>query len=302
MLKRITLFLLTNVLIMVTISTVLSILGVGKYITSSGIDYSNLLVFCLMWGMGGSFISLLLSKVIAKWASGVKVINTNTASNQEKELLTMVHQLAKKANLSVMPEVGIYESPEVNAFATGPSKRNSLVAVSTGLLNSMNSAELEGVLAHEISHISNGDMVTMTLIQGAVNAFTMFLSRIIAFAISTAFSGNSDDEESSNPSPMINMVATIVLDILFSILGSIVVAKFSRAREFRADAGAAKLSGKEKMISALQNLQHHVQTLEEGKTAVTSFKINSKNSGWSAIFSTHPPLEERIQKLRNSQN
>ena len=300
MLKRITLFIVTNLLIMVTINIVLNILGVGKYITAAGIDYTNLMAFCLVWGMGGAFISLLISKIIAKWASGVKVINPNTATRSDQELLNMVHILAKRAGLKVMPEVGIYESPEVNAFATGPSKRNSLVAVSRGLLNSMNSVELEGVIAHEVSHISNGDMVTMTLIQGVVNAFTMFLSRVIAFAISSTIGGKNEDGEETISSGTVNMIATIVLDILFSILGSIVVAYFSRLREFKADAGAASISGKEKMIAALQNLQHHVMQLEEGKTALTTLKIASKPGSFFALFSTHPSLEDRINRLRNN--
>ena len=175
MIKRVILFVATNILVIATISVVLNLLGVRGYLDQNGINYESLLIICSIWGMGGAFISLLLSKVIAKWASGVKIINPRGASGREARLVEMVHNLARKAMLPAMPEVGIYHSPEVNAFATGPSKRNSLVAVSSGLLDSMDESSLEGVLGHEVAHIANGDMVTMTLIQGVVNAFVLFL-------------------------------------------------------------------------------------------------------------------------------
>lgn len=298
--KRIGLFLLTNILIVATIGIVTSVLGVGRYISQAGIDYSNLLVFCLLWGMVGSFISLLLSKFSAKMMMGVKVINPNSANSTERDLVNRVTRFARQANIA-MPEVGIYESPEVNAFATGPTRNNSLVAVSTGLLNRMNSEELDGVLAHEVSHVANGDMVTMTLIQGAVNAFVMFLSRICAYALSTVFRGNSDDDEGPAYNPMIMMVLTFVFDIVFSILGSIVVAYFSRIREFRADAGGAKLAGRSSMVSALQNLQRMTDPIQDGRgEAMASLKISATKGGFMALFSTHPSLEDRIKALQSS--
>lgn len=289
--KRIGFFLLTNILIMTTISIVTSLLGtMGFSIKAYGLDLTQLIVFCLMWGMAGSFISLLLSKVMAKWTMGVKVIDPKKASGSEMDIYRRVQSLASRAHLP-MPEVGIYESPEVNAFATGPSKSNSLVAVSTGLLNQMNERELEGVLAHELSHIQNGDMVTLTLIQGLVNSFALFISRIIAYAVA-----NAVKEEMAH---IVRFVVTIALDIAFSILGSIAVAYFSRKREFRADAGGAKLAGRESMIAALESLRRMVdQPEDERGAALASLKISSKKGSFMSLFSTHPALEERILALK----
>ncbi|WP_411821490.1 protease HtpX [Leptospira sp. 'Mane'] len=289
--KRIGFFLLTNILIMTTISIVTNILGYfGFGIQAFGVNLTQLIVFCLMWGMVGSFISLFLSKYMAKWSMGVKVIDPKKASSAEMEVYRRVQSLAQRAHLP-MPEVGIYDSPEVNAFATGPSKSSSLVAVSTGLLNRMNAQELEGVLAHELSHVANGDMVTLTLIQGVVNSFAMFISRIIAMLIA-----NSVKEEMAH---MVRFLVTIVLDIVFSILGSIAVAYFSRAREFRADAGGAKLAGRESMISALEALRKVIdQPEDERGVALASLKISSNKGGFLSLFATHPPLEERILALR----
>src|SRR4051794_33069246 len=193
--KRIVLFLALNFVVMITISVILSVLGIRGYITSAGIDYSQLMAFCLVWGMGGAFISLALSRVMAKWMMGVQVIDPNTRDPDLQQLLQTVYQLSRSAHLPALPEVGIYDSPEVNAFATGPTKSRALVAVSTGLLSRMSQDELEGVLGHEIAHVANGDMVTMTLLQGVVNAFAMFLSRAIAFAIAQSMRGDRDDRE-----------------------------------------------------------------------------------------------------------
>src|SRR3954453_14499350 len=187
--KRIFLFLALNFLVIMTISILLRLFGIGPYITAYGIDYATLFKFCLVWGMGGAFISLALSRIMAKWMMGVHVIDPQTRDPDLQQLLQTVYQLARGAHLSVMPEVGIYDSPEVNAFATGPTKSRALVAVSSGLLSRMNQNEMEGVLGHEISHVANGDMVTMTLLQGVVNAFAMFLSPALAFAISQAMRG-----------------------------------------------------------------------------------------------------------------
>ncbi|MCZ8343436.1 MAG: protease HtpX [Leptospira sp.] len=289
--KRIGFFLLTNILIMTTISIVTTLLGsMGFSIQAYGMDLTQLIVFCFMWGMAGSFISLLLSKMMAKWTMGVKVIDPKKASQTEMDVYRRVQSLAQRAHLP-MPEVGIYDSPEVNAFATGPSKSNSLVAVSTGLLGRMNERELEGVLAHELSHIQNGDMVTLTLIQGLVNSFALFISRIIAYAVA-----NMVKEEMAH---IVRIVVTIALDIAFSILGSIAVAFFSRKREFRADAGGAKLAGRESMIAALESLRTMIdQPEDERGAALASLKISSKKGGFLSLFSTHPALEDRILALK----
>jgi heat shock protein HtpX len=289
MLKRILLFGAVNVLVIVTLSIVLQVLGIGQYLTASGIDYGALLAFCLVWGFGGALISLALSRVMAKWMLGVQVIDPSTASADERWLVETVHGLAQRAKLPAMPEVGIYESPEVNAFATGPSARRSLVAVSSGIFERMDRDQIAGVLGHEITHISNGDMVTMTLIQGVVNAFVMFLARVIAFAVS-----QSVREESRY---MVQFLVTIVLEIALSILGLLVVAWFSRAREFRADAGGAHLAGRERMVGALQALQRTTQLVDNQQHALATLKI-SGSGGMMALFATHPPLEERIAALQ----
>src|SRR5205809_2407674 len=225
--KRILLFLAVNTLVVLTISLVLSLLGVPSYVGSG--RYGALMVFCLVWGMAGAFISLALSRLMAKWFMGVEVIDPRTSDPDLQELVQMVHGLAQRARLPAMPEVGIYDSPEVNAFATGPSRTRSLVAVSRGLLQAMRRAELEGVLAHEIAHIANGDMVTMTLLQGVINAFVMFLARVLAFAISQAMSSRDNDNRGNNW--FVQFMLIQVFQIVFSVLGFLVLARFSRWRE-----------------------------------------------------------------------
>lgn len=298
MLKRVFLFLLTNVLVIATISIVTSIFGLHSYLTAYGINYEQLMYFCAIWGMGGAFISLLMSKFVAKMAMGVVIIQPNQATSQQAQLLEIVHNLAKKAGITTMPEVGIYNSPEVNAFATGPTKNRSLVAVSSGLLNNMNRNEVEAVLGHEISHVANGDMVTMTLIQGIVNAFAMFLSRIVAFAISTALS-RGDDKEEGGISHLAFYGLTFVFDIIFTLLGSILVAAFSRWREYRADNGGARLTGKDNMIAALRRLQGTADVEDERAPSLAALKI-SQHSSWLALLSSHPPLEKRIERLQKN--
>ncbi|MDO9181914.1 MAG: protease HtpX [Bacteriovorax sp.] len=294
--KRIALFLAVNILVIAAVSILTSIFGIGNYMTSAGLNYNALLIFCLIWGMVGSLISLLLSKVMAKWMMGVKII---TIDGPHSDLVLTVHRLAGRAGLTKMPEVGIYEGDEINAFATGPSRNNSLVAVSSGLLNRMNSSEVEGVLAHEIAHIANGDMITMALVQGVVNAFVMFFSRVVAFMIDQAMRG--DKEESNGLSPLVHMFLVMALDIIFGILASPLVAWFSRYREFRADKGGADLAGKEKMIMALESLQRAypklVEVNVENRSQYRSMQISSKKSR-IALFSTHPPLEDRINALK----
>ena len=282
--KRIFLFMAVNLLVVLTLSIVLQMLGVGPYLSARGIDYGSLAAFCLVWGMGGSFVSLALSKTLAKWSMGVKVIDPRSGD----AIVETVHALARRAGLPAMPEVGIYDSPEPNAFATGPTRSRALVAVSTGLLKSMNKEELEGVLGHEIAHIANGDMVTMTLIQGVVNAFVMFLARIIAFALSR----NSDRDGRG-----MERMTVFALEIAFGVLGMIVVAWFSRWREFRADAGSAKLGGREKMIAALQALQRRFEP-HDTQEAFAALKIAGGRVGLMALISTHPPLAERITRVK----
>ncbi len=298
--KRIVLFMAVNILVMVTLSFVLNLLGVGNYLTQSGIDYSNLMVFCLVWGMGGAFISLALSRVMAKWMMGVQVIDPATRNPTEKQLVDMVYLLAQKAGLRTMPEVGIYDSPELNAFATGPTRSRALVAVSSGLLQRMERKEIEGVLGHEIAHVANGDMVTMTLIQGVVNAFVMFLARAIAFAIAQ---GTRSRDEQSSASPVVYHLTVFVLEFVFMILGTIVVAWFSRFREYRADQGGADLAGKNSMVAALKALQRNMSAQladpEAEKPALATLKISGRRGGFLALFSTHPALEDRIARLEN---
>ncbi|MFN7453872.1 MAG: protease HtpX, partial [Pseudobdellovibrionaceae bacterium] len=250
------------------------------------------LVFCAVWGMGGAFISLFISKWMAKRAMGVQIIDQNVRDPQLREVVEMVHNMSRRAGLPKMPEVGVYDSPEINAFATGPSKSNSLVAVSTGLLRAMNKEEVEGVIGHEVAHIANGDMVTMTLIQGIVNAFVMFFARILANVISSQV-----DERYRG---IVHLGLVIVLDIVFAILGSVVVNYFSRQREFRADHGGAKYAGREKMIAGLVKLKNQFQMIEPDNGGTATLKISNKSSGIMALFSTHPSLDERIRRLERA--
>lgn len=296
MFKRIFLFGLVNVAIIVMVSIILSLLGVEPYLQRNGLNYESLMIFCLVWGMAGSFISLLLSKKIAKWTMGVKIIDPN-AGGQYGELVRTVHHMARAAGLSKMPEVGVYPGQELNAFATGPSKNNSMVAVSEGLLMHMTRDEVEGVLGHEVAHIANGDMVTMTLIQGVVNAFVMFFARIAAYAVQQFL--RSDDEEGEGIGGLAYMLTVIVFEIIFGVLGSMVTAWFSRHREFRADAGGARLAGRAKMQAALEKLRRGTELIHDDGMAVQTLKISGKRSKLLALLSTHPPLEIRIDRLRN---
>ncbi len=290
MAKRIFLFVVTNILVVLTISIVLSVLGVGRYAGPGGLDVGSLAVFCFVWGMGGAFISLQMSRWIAKRATGVQLVDGRTGSPEADWLYETVGRLTQQAGLP-MPEVGIYPSDEVNAFATGPSRSRSLVAVSAGLLRSMRREEVEGVLAHEVSHIANGDMVTMTLLQGVINAFVMFFARIIAYAITSR--GDSRDRGGSQ------FLIVIVLQIVLGILGSIVVAWFSRQREFRADRGGATLAGRERMVGALRRLAMNQEAIDPGNQALATLKISGPR-GWMTLFATHPPLEVRIAALENT--
>ncbi|MDM4770091.1 protease HtpX [Solimonas sp. SE-A11] len=286
--KRIGLFLLTNIAVMLVLSVTASLLGVNKYLTANGLNLGALLVFCALFGFGGSFISLAMSKWVAKRSTGAQVI-TQPRNSAEMWLLQTVERQARAAGIG-MPEVAVYDAPEPNAFATGMNRDNALVAVSTGLLRSMQQDEVEAVLGHEVSHIANGDMVTLTLIQGVVNTFVMFLARVVGYAIDRALAGN---RESSGPG-FGYMITVFVLEIIFGFLASIIVCWFSRQREFRADAGGAHLAGKRKMVAALQRLggaQGHSSLPEQ----VTAFGIVG---GAKKLFMTHPPIEERIAALQ----
>ena len=289
--KRIILFVLTNLAVVVVLGIVASLLGVNRYLTPNGLNLGMLLGFAAVIGFGGAIISLLISKPVAKWSSGVRVIN-QPQNADEAWIVETVRRLADKAGIG-MPEVGIFEG-EPNAFATGAFKNSALVAVSTGLLQGMTRDEIEAVIGHEIAHVSNGDMVTMTLIQGVMNTFVVFLSRVIGYAIDSFFRRGSD----SSSGPGIGYyISTIVLDIVFGFAAAIVVAWFSRHREFRADAGSANLLGrKQPMIAALARLGGMVPG-ELPKT-VQAMGITG---GIGKLFSTHPPIEERIAALQNAQ-
>ena len=289
--KRFGFMILLNILIMATISIIMSVFNIQPYLGRYGINYGSLMVYCLLWGFAGSFISLLLSKFMAKKMMGVEVIDPNIMNSSDSQwLVQTVHRLAQAAGLPKMPEVGIYEGQEMNAFATGPSRSNSLVAVSSGILQRMNKTELEGVLSHEIAHINNGDMVTMTLIQGMVNAFSMFLSRIAAHFLSTMV-----DEKKA---PWVRMIATLVFDVVFTTLGMFLVTYVSRQREYRADAGGASLGGRDKMIAALIKLQNEMAPISEEKSPVATMQISNRRKGFMSLLSTHPDLQDRIDRLR----
>ena len=289
--KRIILFVVTNLAVVVVLGIVASLLGVNRYLTPQGLNLGMLLGFAAVIGFGGAIISLLISKPVAKWSSGVRVIN-EPQNADEAWIVETVKKLADKAQIG-MPEVGIFEGAP-NAFATGAFKNSSLVAVSTGLLQGMTREEIEAVLGHEIAHVANGDMVTMTLIQGVMNTFVVFLSRVIGYAVDSFLRRGSN----SNSGPGIGYyVSTIVLDIVLGFAAAIVVAWFSRHREFRADAGAAQLMGrKEPMMNALARLGG----MQPGQLpkAVEAMGITG---GIGSLFATHPPIEERIAALQNVQ-
>lgn len=288
--KRISLFILTNIAVLVTISIALAVIQSVFGIRLGGGSNLGLLVLCAVWGFGGAFVSLMMSKFIAKMSMGVQIIDANTTDQRTRDVLTMVYNLAKKAGLEKMPEVGIYDSPEINAFATGPSRNNSLVALSSGLLGRMSRDEVEGVIGHELAHIANGDMVTMTLVQGVVNSFVMFFSRILANVISSQM-----DERGRHG---VYIMLSIAFDIVFGLLGSMVVAFYSRRREFRADEGGARYAGREKMIAGLRRLQTVYDEPQVDAGGMAVLKISNKPAGIFALFSTHPPLEVRIRHLQ----
>ncbi len=290
--KRVLLFLGTNIAVILVLSVVLSLLGVDRILDEQGVglNLQHLLIFAAVFGFGGAFISLAISKWMAKRMTGAKVIES-PKNSIEAWLVNTVRNQAQRLNLN-MPEVAIFDSRAPNAFATGMRRNNALVAVSSGLLQSMNQDEAEAVLAHEMSHIANGDMITLTLIQGVVNTFVIFLSRVVGHFVDRVILKNEEGHGIGF------FVTTIVAQIVFGILASVVVLWFSRQREFRADAGGGKLAGREKMISALEKLRKGVQ--EPLPDQLDAFGINGKQDrqGWKILFMSHPPLEQRIEALR----
>ncbi|SFU66147.1 protease HtpX [Xenorhabdus koppenhoeferi] len=289
---RIALFLLTNLAVMVVFGIILSLTGVQRS------SVTGLMIMAGLFGFGGAFISLLMSKWMALRSVGGQVIE-KPSNETEAWLMGIVRRQADQVGIT-MPQVAIYDALDINAFATGARRNASLVAVSTGLLNNMSCDEAEAVIAHEISHIANGDMVTMTLLQGIVNTFVIFISRIIAQAAASFLSSNDDESESnSNGNPIVYMVLSMVLEIVFGILASIITMWFSRHREFHADAGSAKLVGREKMIAALQRLKTSYEPQEEGR--MMAFCINGKSKSFSELFLSHPPLDKRIEALRSGE-
>lgn len=288
--KRVLLFVMTNIAVIAVLTIVLSLTGVDRFITAQGLDVGMLLVFSLMVGFTGAFISLLISKPMAKWTTGAKVIE-HPSNSTEQWLVDTVRKLADRAGIG-MPEVAWYEG-EPNAFATGAFRNDALVAVSSGLLQNMTREEVEAVLGHEVAHIANGDMVTMTLVQGVVNTFVVFLSRVVGYLVDRAISRNSDQGTGAG-----YMITVIVCQIVFGILAQMIVAWFSRHREFRADAGAAQLMGnRQPMINALARLGGMKEsTLPQ---SVAALGIN-KSGGFMQLFSSHPPIEQRIAALRQS--
>ncbi|CAJ0991890.1 protease HtpX [Pantoea sp. Nvir] len=287
---RIALLLLTNLAVMLVFGVILSLTG----IQSSSVQ--NLMIMAGLFGFGGAFISLLLSKWIALRSVDGEVIK-QPRDETECWLMNTIGNQAQQAGIA-MPQVAIYHAPDINAFATGARRDSSLVAVSTGLLQHMSRDEAEAVLAHEISHINNGDMVTMTLVQGIMNTFVIFISRIIAHVASGFFSGSRDDEESSNSNTLVYFTVSTVLELVFGVLASIITMWFSRHREFHADAGSARIVGREKMIAALQRLKTSYEPQEP--SSMIAFCINGKGlNSLSEIFMSHPPLDKRIEALRS---
>lgn len=293
MVKRFGLFLLTNLLVIVTVGVAWSVISRLLGLDATNNNMLSLLVWCSLFGFIGAFFSLFMSKTMAKWMMGLQIVDPRSTDPTLSQLVYRVHEMAKKAGLPKPPEVAIYDSDDVNAFATGPSKANSLVAVSTGLLRRMNDQEIDGVLGHEVAHIANGDMVTMTLITGVVNTFAMFFSRVLANLISSQV-----DEKFRG---IVHFVVVIIGDILFTILGSIVVNYYSRKREFRADLGGARFSSRGNMIAALRRLQNASIIEDSEKDMLATMKIsNNHKGGLMALFMTHPSLEERIKALESA--
>ena len=293
-LKRTFYFLIVNFLILTTVGFVVRLVCNYFQIDLGNNGYA--LVLYSVFGMGSAIVSLFLSKTMVKRKMKVQIIDPNSATGQELELVQMVHRMASEAGIKKMPEFGIYNAPEVNAFATGPSKNNSLVAVSTGLLNRMNRDQVEGVIGHEVAHVANGDMVTMTLIQGMLNTMVLFVASILANIVSNALS--NDD---NGPGYFMHTMIYMAVQVVLGIFASVAVGFFSRHREYKADIGGARFAGRHKMISALEALANpQAESQLDANSPIAAFKISGKTRGSLArLLSTHPPIEDRIQALKD---
>lgn len=292
--KRILLFLATNMAVLLLASITLNILGVGSYLSHQGLNMGSLLAFCAVFGFAGSFVSLLLSKTMAKMGTGTQIIE-QPQTTRERWLVDTVRELSEKAGIG-MPEVGIFHSPEANAFATGWNKNAALVAVSQGLLDRFNPNEARAVIGHEIGHVANGDMVTLSLIQGVVNTFVMFFARIIGYAVDSFL---RRDDEGEGGVGIGFYVTSFIAEIILGFLASAIVMWFSRQREFRADEAGAELVSRRDMIAALERLRSEYEAPSAMPATMTAFGIRSSvRSGLAALFTSHPPLDQRIEALR----
>lgn len=299
--KRILLFVITNILVVVTISLLINLLGLRPYLSARGVDYQALLVFCALFGFAGAFISLQISRWSAKMAMGVQLIDPKNPSNQlESRLVDTIKSLCQSAGLDALPQIGIYASPEVNAFATGPSRSRALLAISTGLLENMDSRAVEGVLGHEVSHIANGDMVTMTLLQGVINTFVMFIARVAVIAIDNAMrSRDGEERRGGGLGYFAQYMLVSVLESVLMLLAAPILYSYSRRREYKADAGSARLKGPDTMIYALESLQRATSVRDDRAPSLSTFKINGYGHGlMAALYSSHPPIASRIAALR----
>jgi len=293
------LFVMTNILVIIAVSTLIQVLGLKPYLSSQGIDYMSLLVFCALFGFVGSFISLQLSRWMAKRAMGVQLIDpANPRGRTESEIVDLVRSLCTRLNIRTLPEIGIYTSPELNAFATGPSQDRALLAISSGLLERMDPRSLEGVIGHEMSHIANGDMVTMTLLQGVVNTFVMFFARVLVFALNNAMR-RRDDRRGGGLGFFAQYMLIQLLQSVLMLLASPLIYFYSRRREYAADAGSARATGRENMIHALETLKRYTQIQDNRAPALSTFKINGHAQGLVALlYASHPPLDKRIEALK----
>jgi heat shock protein HtpX len=275
--------------ISITLGFLFELFGLAPYFQEQGLNYQSLLLFCLIFGFAGSFISLLLSKRLVKWSMKIELIDPSTAQGDLRWYYDTVKRHADQAGLPKTPEVGIYHSPELNAFATGPTQADALVAVSTGLLSSMTRDEVEGVIGHEVAHIANGDMVRMALMQGIVNTLIMFIARAAAYIIASRMERDSWG---------MRLMLTLAFEMVLGIFGMMVVTWYSRKREFRADAGGSSLAGRHKMIAALEALRDRSRVIDDRQPQLATMKISGKTSGFARFFMTHPPLDERIAALK----